>query len=103
MPIIKSAKKKLRQDKKRAQQNLLVKKRVRDTILSFKRKPTPSLLTKVFSILDISAKKKVFHSNKVARLKSRLSKLLKSKPRVTEKKPKSSPKPKSPRKTKTGV
>lgn len=103
MPIIKSAKKKLRQDKKRTAQNLLVKKTISETISAFKRKPTPSSLTKVFSVLDMSAKKGILHKNKGARLKSRLSKLLKKKPRVAVGKPKVDSKSKTPRKAKTGV
>lgn len=103
MPIIKSAKKKLRQDKKRTQQNLLVKKIVKTTILTFKRKPTPSALAKVSSALDMAAKKKVIHANKAARLKSRLSKLVGKKPQAASQKSKVAAKAKSPRKTKTSV
>lgn len=103
MPIIKSAKKKLRQDKKRTRQNLVVKKNVKTLILSFKRKTTPSNLVKVFSALDRAAKKKIFHPNKVARLKSRLSKLTGKKPQAVLGKPRKTAKPKSPRKAKTIV
>lgn len=80
MPITRSAKKKLRQDKKRQKYNLLVKKTVKDAIKSFRRKPTNSLLPKVFSIIDTAAKKKIYHPNKVARLKSNLAKLMGNKP-----------------------
>lgn len=103
MPIIKSAKKKLRQDKKRTQQNLEVKKTVKAEILAFKRKPTAASLAKVFATLDIAAKKNVFHPNKAARLKSRLSKLLGKKPPKIAEKTKVAAKSKSPRKTKTSV
>lgn len=103
MPIIKSAKKKLRQDKNRTRQNLLVKTKAKKVILAYKRQPTVANLSKVFSQLDTAAKKKIFHANKVSRLKSRLSKLLKNKTKVskTEEKPKASPKTKSPRKAKS--
>lgn len=103
MPIIKSAKKKLRQDKNRTQNNLLVKKTVKAEILAYKRKPIPSALVKVFSVLDTAAKKKVYHSNKVARLKSRLSKLLGKKFQKTVEKSKTTTKPHSPPKAKISV
>ncbi len=103
MPIIKSAKKKLRQDKKRTKQNQLIKRSVKETVLAFKRKPTPASLTKLFNKLDTAVKKNIFHPNKAARLKSRLSKLLGNKHKTVEDKSKSSVKPKSPRKNKSGV
>ncbi len=80
MPIIRSAKKKLRQDKKRKIQNSTIKISVQKIIKKYKSHPTPILLSEVFSILDMSAKKKIFHINKVSRLKSNLSKLLGIKP-----------------------
>ena len=103
MPIIKSAKKKLRQDKKRTKQNLLVKRSVKETVLAFKRKPTLASLAKLVSSLDTAVKKKIFHPNKAARLKSRLSKLLKPKSQSADKKPQEEIKSKSPRKKKTSV
>lgn len=75
MPNTHSAKKKLRQDKKRLKTNLLVKENYKKAISLYKRKPTKQLLKKVFSTLDQAAKKKIIHANKAARLKSRLSKL----------------------------
>lgn len=97
MPIIKSAKKKLRQDKKRTKQNQLVKRSVKETVLAFKRKPTLAALAKLFSKLDIAVKKKIFHPNKAARLKSRLSKLLKPKSQSADKKLQKEIKSKSPK------
>lgn len=79
MPIIKSAKKKQRQDKKRRLSNLTQRRKAVDVIGAFKKKPTVGTLTKLYSVLDTSAKKRIFHPNKVARLKSRLSKLIKKK------------------------
>lgn len=98
MPIIKSAKKKLRQDKKRTGHNLKVKISVKDTILAFKRKPTPVSLEKLFNKLDTAVKKKIFHPNKSARLKSRLSKLLLKKPKTTDVQSKTFAKPNPPEK-----
>lgn len=76
MPIIRSAKKKLRQDKKRQKQNLKVKETVKSTIKKFRSSPTKESLSDVFTVLDKALKKNIFHHNKVARLKSNLSKLL---------------------------
>lgn len=103
MPQIKSAKKKLRQDKKHTKQNLLVKKSVRAAVLAFKRKPTFAALSKVFAVFDSAAKKKVLHANKAARLKSRLSKLLLRKLKMTDVKSEVAAKSKSPRKKKISV
>lgn len=80
MPVTISAKKKLRQDAKRRKQNSIVKTVLKNTIKSYKRNPNASSLSKVFSLLDNAKKKKILHANKVARLKARLSKLLKKKP-----------------------
>ncbi|OGG15028.1 hypothetical protein A2773_02080 [Candidatus Gottesmanbacteria bacterium RIFCSPHIGHO2_01_FULL_39_10] len=79
MPIIKSAKKKERQDKKRRAINLRQKQKTLELIRSYRKKPTPLALRKLSSALDLTAKKHIFHSKKAARLKSRLSKLLKKK------------------------
>ncbi len=84
MPITRSAKKKLRQDKKRQTYNLLVKKTLKDTIKLFKKKPSPNLLPKLFRTLDMASKKKIFHPNKVARLKSKFSKMVSGKTPVTK-------------------
>src|SRR3989344_1266356 len=80
MPVTRSAAKKLRQDIKRELQNLAIKRAVKDAVKKYERKPTPDHLSKVFSVLDSARKKHIFHANKVARLKSRLSKKLKGKP-----------------------
>lgn len=87
MPIIGSAIKKLRQDKKRQSQNLLVKKAVKEAIKLYKKKPNINQFSKLDSLLSRGVKKNIYHANKAARLKSRLSKLLiKMGGKVTEKK-----------------
>lgn len=103
MPVIKSAIKKLRQDKKRESQNLLVRNAVKEAIKKFKKKPTPSLLSKVFKVLDTAAKKNIFHANKAARLKSNLAKLLGKKPTAATVKAKTSPKKKAAKSAKTNL
>ncbi|OGG00234.1 hypothetical protein A2Y99_03445 [Candidatus Gottesmanbacteria bacterium RBG_13_37_7] len=73
MPITRGAVKKLKQDKKRSDVNLLVKKSVKEIIKKYKHSPSPKLLAQLFSRLDTACKKNIYHANKVARLKSRLS------------------------------
>lgn len=103
MPITISALKKLRQDKKRSNDNLLIKKQVKKVISEFKRNPTPSLFKKLVSFLDKAAKKRIFHANKASRLKSRLSKLLKNKNKTPSLSKPPAPQKKSPKKKKSVV
>lgn len=77
MPITRSAIKKLKQDKKQEIVNKGVKRKVKEAIKKLKFTPSDKLLSNVFSALDIAKKKKIYHGNKVARLKSRLSRLMK--------------------------
>ena len=78
MPIIKSAKKKLKQDKKREIQNkkylVNYKKAVKN--LSKKTKNKKDALKSVYSLIDKAAKKKLIKKQKAARLKSRAAKLV---------------------------
>lgn len=78
MPIIRSAKKKMRQDKKRHTVNLVQKRKALDAIRDFRKKPSVKTLPHLFSVLDVTAKKHIFAIGKVKRLKSRLSKLVKT-------------------------
>lgn len=77
MPILKSAIKKLKQAKVKAERNRGRKRALKEAIEEFKKKPTAKLLSSAFSHLDKIAKVGVIHKNKAARLKSRLSKKLK--------------------------
>ncbi|OGK19738.1 30S ribosomal protein S20 [Candidatus Roizmanbacteria bacterium RIFCSPHIGHO2_02_FULL_40_13b] len=80
MPIIKSAKKKLRKDKVRTGRNLVAKKKYKIVVKAVKKSvaskgaKTKSLLSKASSLIDKAAKKRVIHKNKAARLKSRVAK-----------------------------
>jgi len=81
MPITKSAKKALRQSKKRKKNNVIKKgnvKTVRKEIqkaISLKDVETAKKkLTEFFKALDKATKTKVIHRNKAARLKSRITK-----------------------------
>ncbi len=81
MPVTKSAKKKLAQDKKKTQRNKPVMTRARRAIIDFRKDPTPDRLKVVYRLIDRAAKKNIFKKNKASRLKSRLAKLLqKTKP-----------------------
>jgi small subunit ribosomal protein S20 len=85
MPITRSAKKKLREDKKRGEANLRVKVAVKSIIKKFRAKPSTDLLSSVYRLLDTAKKKNIYHANKVSRLKSHLSKLLSKKSTPAEK------------------
>ena len=76
MPVIKSARKKLRSDKKRNSANRKIETLINITIKKAQRKSTPKSIQEAFSIIDKGVKKNIIHKNKAARLKSRLSKLI---------------------------
>ncbi len=77
MPIIKGAAKKLRHDRKRTVTTMHVRESTRNVVKAYRKSPSKKSLQKVFQALDKAAKLNVIHANKSARLKSRLSKLLK--------------------------
>ncbi|MFH1602065.1 MAG: 30S ribosomal protein S20 [Candidatus Shapirobacteria bacterium] len=90
MPITESAKKFLRQSKKKAKINKLRREKVKKAIKELEKKPIPANLKKAFSEIDKAVKKKIVHQNKASRWKSRLSKLVKEKtPRAKMEKKKS--------------
>ncbi len=78
MPVIKSAKKKLRADKKKESENKKIKAFFDLAIKKAEKKPNPKNINEVFSIIDKGVKKHIIHKNKAARLKSRLAKNLAS-------------------------
>lgn len=86
MPIIAGAKKKLRQDIKRAEQNRLIETAFKKVLRDARKYPKPELLQKAYSALDMAAKKHVIHKNKANRLKSRLAKRLPQKSKEQSKK-----------------
>jgi small subunit ribosomal protein S20 len=97
MPVIKSAKKKLRQDKKRQKANNFLRETFKDAVKEAVRTKTADKVRKAVSLVDKAVKKGLIHKNKAARIKSRLSKLAKPTARVkVVKKPvvKASPKKK---------
>lgn len=79
MPVIKSAIKKLRQDKKREKRNSILENKLKDLVKKVKKNPTEKLLKEVFSLADKAAKNHIIHKNKAARIKSSIAKLSKKK------------------------
>ena len=79
MPISLSAKKSLRKSLTNHRDNVLFKNKIKLLVKKFLAKPSAELLQQVYSILDKSVKKGIFHKNKIARLKSNYSKKVKEK------------------------
>ena len=75
MPIIHSAKKKMRADIGRRAVNLRIKRKYKNAVKEAREKPSVDRLNKAYSELDMAAKKRVIHKNKASRLKSRLAKI----------------------------
>lgn len=75
MPILKSAIKKLKQDKKRTGVNKVYRENLRRALKQARKEKTAKTVRLAYSALDKAAKQKVIHNNKAARLKSRLMKL----------------------------
>ena len=74
VPLIKSAKKKLKQDKKRSVLNLIYKKNYKDLLKQAKVDKKPGIVKKAISSIDKAVKKGIIHVNKAARLKSQITK-----------------------------
>lgn len=77
MPVIKSAIKKLKQDKKREKKNDSLRASLKLSINQAKKTKNGTTVAKAISIVDKAAKNKIIHSNKASRLKSALNKLAK--------------------------
>ena len=76
MPLIKSAKKKLRQDKKRTARNKTIENKLKTFIKRAKKDRSEKAVKEATKAADKAAKHHVIHKNKAARIKSSLSKLL---------------------------
>ena len=76
MPVTKSAKKKMRRDKRHYLINQKIRQKMKAAVKIMRKKPTKKALQKASQVLDRAAKKGVIHKNKASRLKSRLAKLL---------------------------
>jgi len=71
MPIIKSAKKRVRTARKAAVRNSRTKRDLKSALKLFAKSPSAKAHTSAVSALDKAAKKGVIHKNKAARLKRR--------------------------------
>ena len=76
MPVIKQAIKKVRQDRRKTEFNLVRKEAYKKAVYSFRKKPSAEGLKLAFKSLDKAAKTNVIHKNKANRLKARLSKMI---------------------------
>lgn len=78
MPIIKSAIKKVRKDKKRTKVNTLYIKAYQTTLKKIRKggSDVKKLISLFYSQVDKAVKHNVIHKNKATRLKSRISKKL---------------------------
>ncbi|OGY26584.1 MAG: hypothetical protein A2Z11_00135 [Candidatus Woykebacteria bacterium RBG_16_43_9] len=88
MPVIKSAKKKLRADARKKIVNLKVKIQMKSALKKFAANPAKEALAQAYSVLDTAAKKAVIPKGRANRKKARLAALLsksaKSKPTPTK-------------------
>ena len=78
MPIIKSAKKKLKQDRSRSKTNSKYLLTYKNALKKLKKKGGSATLKEVYKSIDKALKKNIFHKNKANRLKSQASKLVRS-------------------------
>ncbi|TES92759.1 MAG: 30S ribosomal protein S20 [Candidatus Cloacimonadota bacterium] len=97
MPIIKSAKKRLRQNEKRRLRNKSVKsylKTIAKKVKSAKEKEeAKSILNEVYKAYDMAVSKGVIHKNNAARHKSRLTKFVNTKFTLAKKTVEPAPQP----------
>lgn len=78
MPIIKSAKKRVRVARKATIRNSKTKRALRASLKLFAKQPTAKAHSTTQSHLDKAVKKGIMHKNKAARLKSQAAKRAKS-------------------------
>jgi len=78
VPRIKSAKKRMRQSRARAEHNRAQRSAVRTAVKKARAETTSESVRNAIQVLDRGARKGVIHRNAAARKKSRLMKKLKS-------------------------
>lgn len=84
MPVIKSAKKKLRKDIKRKRANDMLRANLSITLKNAKRNPSEKIISQASKALDKASKNGIIHKNKAARLKSKLSRLIITKTKIVK-------------------
>ncbi|OGH19064.1 MAG: hypothetical protein A3F31_01160 [Candidatus Levybacteria bacterium RIFCSPHIGHO2_12_FULL_38_12] len=85
MPVIKSAKKKLRKDRKREKENNKFENILKTLIKKAKKIKTEKAIIQAVRTADKAAKKRIIHKNKASRLKSQLYKLIAKTPKAAVK------------------
>lgn len=85
MPVIKSAKKKLKVDRKRESANKKAESYIDLVVKKAQKKPTAESVRIAFKAIDKGVKKDIYHKNKASRIKARLSKLISNKAQSTTK------------------
>ena len=75
MPILQSAKKALRQSKKRNLVNLKRKQVLKNQVKKLKKSKSKKDISLLYSLADKAVKTKTIHKNKAGRIKSRLAKI----------------------------
>ncbi len=80
MPRIKSAKKAMRQARKRTLHNRAQRSSIKTAVKKARAEMTPETVAEAIRVLDRGARKGQIHRNAAARKKSRLVKKLQSKP-----------------------
>ncbi len=79
MPITKSAIKKVKVDKKRTAENLVVKGQLKSAIKDARLKPGKESLSRLFSAMDRAVKHNIVNKRHASRIKSRISRIGKTK------------------------
>lgn len=90
MPVIKSAKKKLKQDRIREKVNAKKKDALKSLIKKARKAPSIAMLRDVSRAVDKAAKTHLIHKNRASRIKSSIAKLLPKKVGKTPAAPKKS-------------
>ena len=91
MPVTKTAARALRVSKRKKQVNDRIRRDLEVAVRFAKREMSSDAIKKVIAFADKAAKKKVFHKNKAARIKSSISKLLPKSKILTKKTPAKKP------------
>lgn len=86
MPVLKHARKKLKQDKKRTIQNAKYRKQYKLSVKNATAKKSKDSVSKAYKDIDKAVKVGLLHKNKAARMKSSLAKLISTKPALDTKK-----------------
>lgn len=76
MPVIKSAIKKMRIDKRRTQKNRAVRTRIHTLMSKARNTQDAGIVATIYSLLDTAAKRHIIHKNRAQRLKSRVARFV---------------------------